>query len=82
MLSSRRALLTLLFPLLLGTVGCTPEASRVRGGGPGGDVGNWGQPVTMHGEAPPVVHIYWDTPLAGEGIETAGSSGAIQPFIP
>lgn len=46
----------------------SPEAERVRGGGPGADVGNRGEPVVMHegsqpyagtprlipGEAPPV----------------------------
>jgi hypothetical protein len=80
--SIRRALLVLLFPLVVAAVGCTPESSRERGGGPGGDVGNWAQPVRMHGEAPPVEHIYWDTPLMGRGIETVGSSGAISPFIP
>jgi hypothetical protein len=30
-------------------VGCTsPEADRVRGGGPGADVGNRGHPIVMH----------------------------------
>jgi hypothetical protein len=84
MQSTRRALAILLLPLLVlvGAAGCTPESTRERGGGPGGDVGNWGQPVTMHGEALPVEHIYWDTPLMGRGIDTAGSSGALQPFIP
>jgi hypothetical protein len=34
--------------------GCTsPEADRVRGGGPGADVGNRGHPIVMHeGSAP------------------------------
>ena len=50
-------------------LGCTsPEAERTRGGGPGADVGNRGNPIVMHegskpyegtpklipGEAPPV----------------------------
>jgi hypothetical protein len=35
-------------------VACTsPEADRIRGGGPGADVGNRGQPIVMHeGSAP------------------------------
>lgn len=55
--------------VLLLLAGCTsPEAERVRGGGPGADVGNRGTPVVMHegskpyegtprlipGEAPPM----------------------------
>lgn len=39
--------------------GCTsPEASRVRGGGSGGDVGNRDDVVTMHEGSQP----YYDTP--------------------
>lgn len=39
--------------------GCTsPEASRVRGGGSGADVGNRGEVVTMHEGSQP----YHDTP--------------------
>ena len=35
--------------VLLLLAGCTsPEAERVRGGGPGADVGNRGTPVVMH----------------------------------
>lgn len=42
-----------LFPLAMlsiaGLAACTsPEADRVRGGGPGADVGNRGKPVVMH----------------------------------
>lgn len=37
------------FALLVLLAGCTsPEAERVRGGGPGADVGNRGDPVVMH----------------------------------
>ncbi len=43
--------------------GCSPEATRTRGGGPGADVGNHGTPVRMHDGAQP----YFDTPLKGAG---------------
>jgi hypothetical protein len=35
--------------LLLG-VACSPEAERVRGGGPGADIGNRVPPAQMHGD--------------------------------
>jgi hypothetical protein len=46
--------------LLAGAViGCTsPEATRTRGGGPGADVGNTGNPVEMHAGS----HPYHATP--------------------
>jgi hypothetical protein len=31
----------------------SPEAERVRGGGPGADTGNRGDPVVMHGGSQP-----------------------------
>ncbi|MBV9323955.1 MAG: hypothetical protein JO352_09240 [Chloroflexi bacterium] len=34
------ALLVALFLVVVSVAGCSPEASRVRGGGPGADVGN------------------------------------------
>ena len=38
-----------LIALLVLLAGCSsPEAERVRGGGPGADVGNRGNPVVMH----------------------------------
>ena len=40
-------------------VACTsPEADRTRGGGPGADVGNRGNPIVMHEGSSP----YADTP--------------------
>jgi hypothetical protein len=43
--------------LLLGVIlagGCTsPESTRERGGGPGADAGNRGQPVVMHAGSQP-----------------------------
>jgi hypothetical protein len=57
--------------LLTGLVltACTsPEAVRTRGGGPGGDVRNWGQPVELHAGAEP----YHDTPCVTEPVECNG----------
>jgi len=48
-----------LLVLLAGPVGCnSPEATRVRGGAAGGDVGNRGQ-VELHAGS----EIYYKTPL-------------------
>jgi hypothetical protein len=41
----------------------SPEARRVRGGGPGADVGNRGAEVQIHGPLNP----FHDTPLRGPG---------------
>lgn len=35
--------------LALGLLGCSPEASRARGGGLGADPGNAALPIQMHG---------------------------------
>jgi hypothetical protein len=44
-------------------VACSsPEAGRARGGGPGADVRNWGQPVELHAGAEP----YYKTPCVTE----------------
>ncbi len=55
----------LLVLLLLATaIGCgSPEATRGRGGGPGGDVGNRGDAVQMHEGSRP----FYGTPLKGAG---------------
>ena len=45
--------------------GCSPEASRTRGGGPGADVGNWGRPVVeIHGQTDPSYQV----PKVGEAV--------------
>ena len=45
--------------MLAALAACTsPEATRVRAGGPGADIGNRGREVTMHGGSQP----YWQTP--------------------
>jgi hypothetical protein len=59
--------------------GCIPEANRERGGGSGGDIGNWGHPVRMHGDEDPTQRIYYQTPSMGRGIERSGSAGAAPP---
>ena len=49
----------LLTALLLYLVGCaSPETTRMRGGGPGADVGNRGKVVEMHEGSQP----FWKTP--------------------
>lgn len=53
--------LSVVAALLTVLVGCnSPEATRVRAGGPGGDVGNRGDSVELHAGADP----YWRTPSA------------------
>jgi hypothetical protein len=47
--------------LLLGVLmaaACSPEATRSRGGGPGGDIGNHSAVTQMHGNVNP----YYETP--------------------
>jgi hypothetical protein len=58
----QRALAAMALLAVLG--GCTsPEATRMRAGGPGGDVGNRGD-VELHGGSQP----YYRTPTAGDGL--------------
>ena len=42
---------------------CSPEATRTRGGGPGGDVGNRSRVVDLHGRLDP----YYQTPRFTDG---------------
>jgi hypothetical protein len=45
--------------IALGLAACTsPEATRMRAGGPGADVGNHGRVVELHGGSNP----FWHTP--------------------
>jgi hypothetical protein len=53
---SHAALLALAVVAML--AGCSPEATRQRGGGPGADVGNHDRTVEMHEGSSP----YHDTP--------------------
>ncbi len=51
--------LLLLVTLVAGAAACTsPEATRMRGGGPGADVGNTGPVVELHAGSEP----YYQTP--------------------
>ncbi len=49
----------------LAVTACSPEALRARNGGPGGDVGNWGAPVDIHGKTDP----NYGVPKSGEAIK-------------
>lgn len=66
-----------LIALLVLLAGCTsPEAERVRGGGPGADVGNRGNPVVMHEGSKP----YEGTPrlIPGESAPVEPATQAYQ----
>jgi len=41
---------------------CSPEATRVRNGGPGGDIGNRSPEPEIHGRVDP----YYETPRYGQ----------------
>ncbi|MCS7051056.1 MAG: hypothetical protein NZL87_05535 [Thermomicrobium sp.] len=61
----------LLAALMLATVAaCSPEASRTRGGGSGGDIGNRATDVQLHPAGPKI--IYYNTPKEGAASELAG----------
>ena len=50
------------------TAACSsPEATRTRSGGPGGDVGNHGRTVDMHAQAPQG-GMFYQTPRMGQAI--------------
>jgi hypothetical protein len=60
----RRAGTAVLLMLLVGLGACTsPEASRTRGGGVGGDVGNRDAVVEIHAGAQPYYHTPCRLPL-------------------
>jgi len=56
----------------------SPEATRTRGGGPGADVKNWGQPVEIHAGARP----YYKTPCVMEPVECTGPPPVFGPTPP
>lgn len=61
--------------LVLGAVACrTPEATRMRGTGPGADPGNHAGVVEMHGGSQP----YWKTPRLIGRVGLADLSPATQ----
>ena len=55
---------------LLAAACASPEATRVRQGGPGGDVGNRGERVEFHGRTNPD----FDVQRVGLGAEIAGQN--------
>jgi hypothetical protein len=66
------------FLALLALSACaSPEAHRTRGGGPGADIRNWGQPVEIHAGAQP----YHDTSCATE-VECQGPLPVFGPTPP
>jgi hypothetical protein len=52
--SAERALLMTVLLVVLAGLGCSPEASRVRGGGPGADVGNHSPNLPAPSTAPTI----------------------------
>ena len=58
------------FCLVLLLIACSPEASRTRGGGPGGDIGNRATEVELRPLGPKV--IYFNTPKEGAASQVAG----------
>jgi hypothetical protein len=74
-----RAGLGLVLLAVVGVVACTsPEATRMRAGGPGADVGNRGQVVEMHEGSDP----FWRTPRLIQEREQASTRTARQPDQP
>lgn len=73
----RRALI---IAVALGAAGCTsPESTRSRGGGAGGDVGNRPSQVMMHEGSRP----YWETPVRiGDATPVQPSEQARQLSLP
>ncbi len=61
---AKRLLALVLVVAGLVAAGCSPEATRTRGGGPGADVGNrtLGPAVDLHGRTNPL----FDTPAIGQ----------------
>lgn len=56
----------------------SPEAVRARGGGPGADVGNRGEPVEIHAGALP----YHNTPCVTQPVECTGPPPVFGPAPP
>jgi hypothetical protein len=69
MKSSRRLAVVITAAMLLVLAACAPEGQRELGGGAGGDIGNWSDPVRMHGEDDMETRIFYETPRMGLGIE-------------
>jgi hypothetical protein len=65
----------LLLPLAVALVACySPEASRTRGGGPGGDTGNRPDIVRMHEGSRPYHEVDGQVPGGLSAVETASQA--------
>jgi hypothetical protein len=64
--------------IFLLTACASPEAIRTRGGGPGADVRNWGEPVELHAGA----HPYHGTPCVTEPVKCTGPLPVFGPTPP
>ena len=65
----KRTLMIGLAVAALAATACSPEATRVRGGGPGGDVGNRSGSVNLHGPVQPGAGpggMFYHTPRVGQ----------------
>jgi hypothetical protein len=62
----------LLIVLAMAVCGCSPEAQRTRGGGPGADIGNRDAIVQLHGDVPPEQRIFYRTPRKAVGPPETG----------
>ena len=58
---SQRVLSMTVLAVGLTMAACSPEATRTRSGGPGGDIGNRGRVTEMHGRVDP----YYEAPMVG-----------------
>ena len=63
-----RLALSLAAGALLTAACASPEATRMRQGGPGGDIGNRRERVEIHGRTDPS----YEVPTVGDGIRVAG----------
>jgi hypothetical protein len=66
---NRRFTTILIAAFLLILAACAPEGQREVGGGSGGDIGNLGDDINMHGEDDSMTRIFYETPRMGQGIE-------------
>ena len=73
--AGRGALLLTVLPAL---ACASPEAVRLRGGGPGADVGNRGEPVEIHAGAEP----YYRTPCVTKPVKCTGPLPVFGPIPP
>lgn len=65
MLSTSARSLALALLAALALAGCSPESLRSRGSGPGGDIGNRGATVELHGRTDPAYGV----PPVGRAVE-------------